>query len=60
MRASSSSAASPSRPTAGTTCAFGVVPPEYNHSFAASLKQAIDFAYDEWQAKRVAARRYVS
>ncbi|WP_436970546.1 NADPH-dependent FMN reductase [Micromonospora avicenniae] len=30
-----------------------MVTPEYNHSFAASLKQAIDFAYDEWQAKSV-------
>ncbi|MDG4802647.1 NAD(P)H-dependent oxidoreductase [Micromonospora sp. WMMD980] len=33
--------------------AFVVVTPEYNHSFPASLKQAIDFAYDEWQAKPV-------
>ncbi|MER7889301.1 NAD(P)H-dependent oxidoreductase [Micromonospora sp. NPDC094482] len=33
--------------------AFAVVTPEYNHSFPASLKQAIDFAYDEWQAKPV-------
>ena len=30
-----------------------VVTPEYNHSFPASLKQAIDYAYDEWQAKPV-------
>ncbi|WP_245828565.1 NAD(P)H-dependent oxidoreductase [Micromonospora avicenniae] len=37
-----------------------MVPPEYNHSFAASLKQAIDFAYDDWQAKPVAARPCVS
>jgi NAD(P)H-dependent FMN reductase len=33
--------------------AFVVVTPEYNHSFPASLKQAIDYAYDEWQAKPV-------
>ncbi|GAA1847297.1 NADPH-dependent FMN reductase [Asanoa iriomotensis] len=33
--------------------AFVVVTPEYNHSFPASLKQAIDFAYDEWHAKPV-------
>jgi NAD(P)H-dependent FMN reductase len=33
--------------------AFVVVTPEYNHSFPASLKQAIDYGYDEWQAKPV-------
>ncbi|MGC5330581.1 NADPH-dependent FMN reductase [Micromonospora sp. DT62] len=33
--------------------AFVVVAPEYNHSFPGSLKQAIDHAYDEWQAKPV-------
>ncbi len=33
--------------------AFVIVTPEYNHSFPASLKQAIDYAYDEWQAKPV-------
>lgn len=33
--------------------AFVVVTPEYNRSFPASLKQAIDYAYDEWQAKPV-------
>jgi NAD(P)H-dependent FMN reductase len=31
--------------------AFVVVTPEYNRSFPASLKQAIDFGYDEWRAK---------
>ncbi|MFE3449434.1 NADPH-dependent FMN reductase [Nonomuraea sp. NPDC059194] len=36
-----------------TAEAFVVVTPEYNRSFPASLKQAIDFAYDEWQAKPV-------
>jgi NAD(P)H-dependent FMN reductase len=30
-----------------------IVAPEYNHSFPASLKQAIDYGYDEWQAKPV-------
>lgn len=33
--------------------AFVVVTPEYNRSFPASLKQAIDFVYDEWHAKAV-------
>ncbi len=33
--------------------AFVVVTPEYNRSYPASLKQAIDYAYDEWQAKPV-------
>ncbi|WP_419998294.1 NADPH-dependent FMN reductase [Streptomyces boninensis] len=33
--------------------AFVVVTPEYNHSFPASLKQAIDYGYDEWHAKPV-------
>ncbi|MEW2352293.1 NAD(P)H-dependent oxidoreductase [Spirillospora sp. NPDC029432] len=33
--------------------AFVIVTPEYNHSFPAPLKQAIDYAYDEWQAKPV-------
>jgi NAD(P)H-dependent FMN reductase len=35
----------------GTADAFVVVTPVYNHSFPASLKQAIDYAYDEWHAK---------
>jgi NAD(P)H-dependent FMN reductase len=38
--------------------AFVIVTPEYNHSFPASLKQAIDFAYDEWRAKAVAFVAY--
>lgn len=38
--------------------AFVVVTPEYNRSFPASLKQAIDFAYDEWKAKPVAFVSY--
>ncbi|NYV75843.1 NADPH-dependent FMN reductase [Streptomyces sp. UH6] len=33
--------------------AFVVVTPEYNHSFPAPLKQAIDRYRDEWQAKPV-------
>lgn len=37
----------------GRAEAFVVVTPEYNRSFPASLKQAIDYAYDEWQAKPV-------
>ncbi|MCT2588075.1 NADPH-dependent FMN reductase [Actinophytocola gossypii] len=32
---------------------FVVVTPEYNRSFPAGLKQAIDAAYDEWLAKPV-------
>jgi NAD(P)H-dependent FMN reductase len=37
----------------GAADAFVIVTPEYNRSFPASLKQAIDFAYDEWRAKAV-------
>jgi NAD(P)H-dependent FMN reductase len=37
----------------GRAEAFVVVTPEYNRSFPASLKQAIDYAYDEWRAKPV-------
>ncbi|HEU5155914.1 MAG TPA: NAD(P)H-dependent oxidoreductase [Streptosporangiaceae bacterium] len=37
----------------GEADAFVVITPEYNRSFPASLKQAIDYAYDEWQAKPV-------
>jgi NAD(P)H-dependent FMN reductase len=33
--------------------AFVVVTPEYNHGYPASLKQAIDLAFVEWQAKPV-------
>jgi NAD(P)H-dependent FMN reductase len=32
---------------------FLVVTPEYNHGYPASLKQAIDLPYKEWQAKPV-------
>ncbi|WP_188189363.1 NADPH-dependent FMN reductase [Nonomuraea sp. SYSU D8015] len=44
----------------GDAEAFVVVTPEYNRSFPASLKQAIDFAYDEWQAKPVGFVSYGS
>lgn len=37
----------------GRADGFVVITPEYNHSFPASLKQAIDYAYDEWRAKPV-------
>src|SRR5688572_13532038 len=37
----------------GRSDAFVVVTPEYNHSFPASLKQAIDYCYDEWHGKAV-------
>jgi NAD(P)H-dependent FMN reductase len=37
----------------GQADAFVIVTPEYNRSFPASLKQAIDYAYDEWRAKPV-------
>ncbi|MGI8329190.1 NADPH-dependent FMN reductase [Actinomadura scrupuli] len=33
--------------------AFAVVTPEYNRSFPAPLKTAIDWYYEEWQAKPV-------
>ncbi|MEU6699141.1 NAD(P)H-dependent oxidoreductase [Pseudonocardia sp. NPDC046786] len=33
--------------------AFLVVTPEYNHSFPAALKTAIDWFFDEWAAKPV-------
>jgi NAD(P)H-dependent FMN reductase len=38
--------------------AFVVVTPEYNHSFPAALKQAIDLGKREWQAKPVAFVSY--
>lgn len=37
---------------------FIVVTPEYNHSFPASLKQAIDVAHSEWRAKPIAFVSY--
>jgi NAD(P)H-dependent FMN reductase len=38
--------------------AFVVVTPEYNHSFPAPLKTAIDWYYREWHAKPVAFVAY--
>lgn len=37
---------------------FVVVTPEYNHSFPAALKQAIDLTGEEWHAKPVAFVSY--
>lgn len=37
----------------GAADAFVVVTPEYNHGYPAPLKQAIDYACDEWFAKPV-------
>ncbi|ASQ96084.1 NAD(P)H-dependent oxidoreductase [Streptomyces sp. 11-1-2] len=33
--------------------AFAVVTPEYNHSYPASLKNAIDWHFTQWQAKPI-------
>lgn len=33
--------------------AFVVVTPEYNHSYPAALKHAIDFAHEQWRRKTV-------
>jgi NAD(P)H-dependent FMN reductase len=38
--------------------AFVVVTPEYNHSFPASLKSAIDWHFTQWQAKPVGLISY--
>ncbi|EHY89433.1 NADPH-dependent FMN reductase [Saccharomonospora azurea] len=38
--------------------AFAVVTPEYNHSFPAGLKSAIDHFHQEWRAKPVAFVSY--
>ena len=38
--------------------AFIVVTPEYNHSYPASLKAAIDWHFDQWAAKPVAFVSY--
>ncbi len=40
--------------------AFVVVTPEYNRAYPASLKQAIDYAYQEWHAKPVGFVSYGS
>lgn len=44
----------------GRSDAFVIVTPEYNRSYPASLKQAIDYAYDEWRAKPVGFVSYGS
>jgi NAD(P)H-dependent FMN reductase len=41
------------RPRVAAADAFVVVVPEYNHSFPAPLKTAIDCFHQEWQAKPV-------
>ncbi|MFI6079964.1 NADPH-dependent FMN reductase [Streptomyces sp. NPDC051217] len=38
--------------------AFAVVTPEYNHTFPAALKNAIDWYQDEWNAKPVGLVSY--
>lgn len=38
--------------------AFVVITPEYNHSYPAALKDAIDFGKDEWKRKPVAFISY--
>jgi NAD(P)H-dependent FMN reductase len=38
--------------------AFVVITPEYNHGYPAALKQAIDIAFEQWQAKPVAFVSY--
>ena len=42
----------------GAADAFVVITPEYNHSFPAALKNAIDWFGDEWQAKPVGLVSY--
>lgn len=42
----------------GAADAFIVITPEYNHGYPASLKQAIDVPYREWNAKPVAFVSY--
>jgi NAD(P)H-dependent FMN reductase len=39
--------------TVESSDAFVVVMPEYNHGFAASIKNAIDYLHDEWAYKPV-------
>jgi NAD(P)H-dependent FMN reductase len=45
-------------PRLASADAFAVVTPEYNGSFPASLKTAIDWYYEEWHAKPVAVVSY--
>lgn len=37
---------------------FVIVTPEYNHSFPAALKNAVDWFYEEWNAKPIAFVSY--
>ena len=55
MGSDSEAAASPNTvsPALAAADAFVVVTPEYNHSFPASLKAAIDWHHGEWHAKPV-------
>lgn len=48
----------PVSPTLAAADGFVVVTPEYNHSFPAPLKEAIDAHYKEWHAKPVAFVSY--
>lgn len=45
-------------PRLAAATAFVIVTPEYNHSFPAPLKTAIDWYIDEWKAKPVAFVSY--
>jgi NAD(P)H-dependent FMN reductase len=45
-------------PRLGRADAFVIVTPEYNHSFPAALKNAIDWYHDEWRRKPVAFVSY--
>lgn len=45
-------------PRLGVAQAFVIVTPEYNHSFPAVLKHAIDLFREEWRAKPVAFVSY--
>ncbi|AYY12562.1 NADPH-dependent oxidoreductase [Actinobacteria bacterium YIM 96077] len=40
-------------PWLGDADAFVMVTPEYNHSYPAALKNAIDWYFDEWRAKPI-------
>ncbi|MGC5290026.1 NADPH-dependent FMN reductase [Micromonospora sp. DT231] len=51
-------AASPISARLAAADAFVVVTPEYNHSFPAALKNAIDWHYREWARKPVAFVSY--
>jgi NAD(P)H-dependent FMN reductase len=45
-------------PRLAASDAFVVVTPEYNHSFPAPLKSAIDWHHEEWRAKPIAFVSY--